>query len=560
MKPAQFCGQMDHMKKLVWLIMLALVGSAAMAQTNTQVANLSTLGRVWGFLKYYHPAAARGKPDWDKELVRMIPLIEQAATVKIAGSLLENWYHSLPAAPLAASPVNWAADSIDRVFTEKDIAAFQLPLSLINEFQRLYAYHQPDTSRYITRTYRGIHYDHIIHTEDDYAKPEFPDRSMRLLALFRYWNTIAYFYPHRIAHWHQVLPDYIRAFSKAANAGEYQHAVRQLIHELPDAHSFIQVPGAVYYFYPFRIDYIDGKYLIGACDDSMAIRHGYRVGDEIVSVNGKSVSEREQELQLTTTGTNKLSRHRNIAAELLKPGDTVLQVGFKRGSVITSKLVALNSWEVYKKLPGTPEKPLWQEVDKGIWYVRFCAIRKADTLQSLFRDIRQAKQVIWDMRGYPNYQVTTQLGKYFFAEKLLITRERNASDRYPGAFVNSPYYYTPVERSGELFNGSLIVLVDEHTQSLAESVTALLRLKPNTVTMGRQTAGTTGNITWLSLPGGIEVSYTGVGVTGMEGSFTQGRGVKVDIPVKLTQASLQHSKDYMLDKAIGYARGKSGRL
>ncbi len=89
-----------------------------------------------------------------------------------------------------------------------------------------------------------------------------------------------------------------------------------------------------------------------------------------------------------------------------------------------------------------------------------------------------------------------------------------------------------------MYNGPLIILIDEHTQSLSESVTAALKLRPNTITMGRQTAGTTGNITWFTMPGGIEVSYTGVGVMGMQEGFRQGAGVKLDIPVTLTQTRL----------------------
>ncbi|MBO9567173.1 MAG: hypothetical protein J7621_30650, partial [Niastella sp.] len=331
------------------------------------------------------------------------------------------------------------------------------------------------------------------------------------------------------------------------------YVVRELIHELPDSHSFMQGAGGANYFYPFRIDYIEGKYLIGECDDSVAKRLDYRLGDEIVTINGRSVREREAELLKITTGTNALSLHRNIAQELLKVGDTVLQVGFKRSGTVITRPVALLSLEAYRRIPRAPAKPLWKELEKGVWYVRFCSISNPDTLRRLFRDIQQAKAVIWEMRAYPNYLVTTELGKFLFPGKTQLTEETNASDQYPGMFIKSPYYFTP-GKEDMIYNGPLIVLVDEHTQSLSESVAALLKLRPNTVTMGRQTAGTTGNITWFSLPGGIGVSYTGVGVVGMQQGFRQGDGVKIDIPVTLTQARLIESKDYILKQAIKYAR------
>lgn len=544
------------MKKIVYLVLLWSVACSSQAQTHTQVAQLVTLGKVWGFLKYYHPDAAMGNPDWDSELIRMIPLVEGVKTGKAFDSLLESWYRSLPAARLSTTPVKWKADSVIRIFTEKDLQRVKVSKWLKGELVRLYQYHLPDSSRYISRYYGGHYYDHIIHNEDEYKTSAYPDRSVRLLTLFRYWNTITYFYPHaaRIAAWDNVLSNYIGRFLQVKDSAQYQYVIRELIHELPDSHSFIQVPGSIHYFYPFRVDYIEGKYLVGECDDSVAKKWDYRLGDEIISINGKPTREREAALLKVTTGTNALSLHRNIAQELLKIGDSVIQVNFKRNGAAITRRVELHTWEVYRRMPKAPAKPLWQELENGIWYVRFCSISNPDTLRRLFRDIHQAKAVIWEMRAYPNYRVTTELSKFFFPEKIMLTEETNASDRYPGMFIKSPFYFTPTGKEDITYKGPLIVLVDEHTQSLSESVSAVLKLRPNTITMGRQTAGTTGNITWFSLPGGMEVSYTGVGVIGVQQGFRQGDGVKIDIPVTLTQARVMQSKDYILEQAILRAR------
>lgn len=546
------------MKKIVGLLLLWIIACCSQAQTNIQVKQLATLGKVWGFLKYYHPTAAKGKPDWDRELVRMVTLVEQVPNAKAFDTLLEEWFQSLPAARLSTIPVNYHADSLTRVFTEKDIQQFRVSNWLQTELVRLYQYHLPDTSRYVTRYYNKHYFDHIIHTEDAHEAPAFPGRPMRLLALFRYWNTIAYFYPHkeRLHKWDDVLTRYINPFLLAKDSAQYRNAVRALIHELSDSHSFLQEPGKTYYFTPFRIDYIEGKYLVGECDDSTVKKWDYRMGDEIIAINGQSIRKREKQLLATTTGTNELSLHRNIAQELLKLGDSVIQVTFKRNSQLITRAVELHSWEGYRRIPKAPAKPMWQELEKGIWYVRFCRITNADTLRRLFRDIQQAKAVIWEMRDYPNYQVTTALNKFYFSAKTQFTEERSAWDLYPGTFIKSPLYFEPVVKEELIYQGPMIVLVDEHTQSLSESVAAALTLRPNatTITMGRQTAGTTGNITWFTMPGGIEVSYTGVGVRGLQEGFRQGDGVKLDIPVTLTQARLLQSKDYILEQAVLYAR------
>lgn len=61
-----------------YLFALLLFSSSALAQPVTQTQTLVAIGKVWGFLKYYHPQVATGKIDWDGQLVR---LIDGSATI-----------------------------------------------------------------------------------------------------------------------------------------------------------------------------------------------------------------------------------------------------------------------------------------------------------------------------------------------------------------------------------------------------------------------------------------------------------------------------------------------
>jgi hypothetical protein len=542
------------MKSIIYGVLLCCFANNTRAQSAVQVTHLATLGKVWGFLKYFHPSAIKANVDWDQELLRLIPLVQNANTTKAFNAVLDTWCRSLPAPRLSSTPVNWKADSVMRTFTEEDLQQFGVSAWLKNELIRLYQYHLPDTNRYASRTYDGYYYDHIIHDEKAYDNPLCPSKPVCLLTLFRYWNTITYFYPHkvRLPEWDAVLTKYIKRFLAVENAAQYRYVVRELIHELRDSHSFYQQRDG--YYSPFSIDHIEKKYIIVECNDSIAKKYDYQVGDEIVAVNGRPCRKREKELFATTTGTNILSMHRNIAYELLRTGDSVVQVSFKRGNNVFVKSVSMLSFNTYIRVANSFTKPLWQELDKGIWYVRFCRITDADTLRRLFSDIREARAVIWEMRAYPNYKVTTELYKYFFPSKTLFAELYNAWDYQPGAFVKTPHFFIPEKNEELIYNGPLIVLIDEHTQSLAESVASALKVRPNTITIGRQTAGTTGNIAWLSLPGGIEVSYTGVGVAGAHESFRQGEGVKLDIPVAPDHRSIIQGRDPILEQAILHAR------
>ena len=56
-----------------------------------QINNLSTLCKVWGFLKYYHPAVVNGEFDMDIELFKVLPKIYECKTKDEFNTVLLNW-------------------------------------------------------------------------------------------------------------------------------------------------------------------------------------------------------------------------------------------------------------------------------------------------------------------------------------------------------------------------------------------------------------------------------------------------------------------------------------
>jgi len=60
-----------------------------------KINDLKMLGLVWGFLKYYHPAVAKGDHNWDYELFRIAPLILKASDAAARDKVLLDWINSL---------------------------------------------------------------------------------------------------------------------------------------------------------------------------------------------------------------------------------------------------------------------------------------------------------------------------------------------------------------------------------------------------------------------------------------------------------------------------------
>ena len=63
------------------ILIFILIGSQfVFSQELKEVEKLSSLCKVWGFLKYYHPNVAKGNFNWDEQLLNTLPKIIQSKT------------------------------------------------------------------------------------------------------------------------------------------------------------------------------------------------------------------------------------------------------------------------------------------------------------------------------------------------------------------------------------------------------------------------------------------------------------------------------------------------
>jgi len=99
----------------------------ALAPADSQVTRLAGLARVWGQIKYVHPAMATSRIDWDAALIRAVTAVENAATVEdyrraISGLLAElhdpvtrviEKEPTDPTPPAASTPLEVRLEAID---------------------------------------------------------------------------------------------------------------------------------------------------------------------------------------------------------------------------------------------------------------------------------------------------------------------------------------------------------------------------------------------------------------------------------------------------------------
>lgn len=201
--------------------------------TPQQVQNLKTLCKIWGFLKYHHPALASGDINWDYELFRIMPKVLQSETVN--DTLYVNWINKLGniETVIQNTPTKTISKpELDLITNSRYSSELTQILLKVKDAKR------PAKNYYVSKTPGVGNPD--FSREEKYAAMPYPDAGYRLLALFRYWNAIEYFYPYKqgmLNSWDAVLETFIPKILETKNQTEYTLCLLELIGKIQDTHA-----------------------------------------------------------------------------------------------------------------------------------------------------------------------------------------------------------------------------------------------------------------------------------------------------------------------------------
>lgn len=394
----------------------------------------------------------------------------------------------------------------------------------------------------------------IFKNENAYSIPSYPDTGYRLLALFRYWNIIQYYFPFKYLlkeNWQNILPEFIPEFIRVKDELEYKRLLIRLITRIHDTHANIwDDPMLEEYkglnIAPLEIIFIEDQAVVGGFFNSdFATNCLLKRGDIILSINNESVNSILQQKSPYVPASNYPTRLRNIATELLRTNKDHLFIRYQRGEKIRSDTVACYS---IKKI-GIPQiyfkaKPAYQFLDNNIGY-----IYPGSTIADSIPDMTDKKGIIIDLRCYPSpYIKGFPRYEQLLPKPIEFATFTHGSIIHPGLFTFSK----PIkigENNNNYYKGKIILLVNEQTQSQAEFLTMIFRAA-NAKVIGSPTAGTDGNIAEFALPGGVKTTITGLGIYYPDKRETQRIGIIPDIEVKPTLKGIRENRDELLEKAI----------
>ncbi|WP_158825704.1 S41 family peptidase [Mucilaginibacter lacusdianchii] len=536
----------------------AHMAAAAIPFNQQSLENTYLLGRVWGLLKYFHPAVATGQDDWDAELFKKLALVN--CSNQAFNEDLSRWITSLGPTVPCRSCQPTITDSLlarnrwitNTSFTKETSSLLRQVImnrnTGKNKYVRMISFFQnPDFG-----------------TENAYRTLKDIDVNYRLLCLFRFWNMVAYYFPYKDLigeDWDNALKAMIPEFINAQTPLAYKLAAWRMIDRIHDTHAnlysnysdqemlnFMGGPRQL----PVIILRVEDQYVVAGLRDSINYPQ-LQLGDVILKIDGQSVTERAEKLMPYACASNQITAYRNVGLNLLRSKqDTIHLQIVRKGKLIDLHVPSLNNQEfgqMVLQAAARAEKQLpYRLLNPQVGYVRF-DMTHSNFVKEMFDSFKATKGMVVDLRNYPAVSVNHLLRKYLNERPVTFAKFKYTDTSHPSLFINEKEQ-TFGAINKKPYQGKVVVLVNEQSQSNAEFVAMALRACKRVVIMGSQTAGADGNISRINLPGGLYTYFSGIGVYYPDGSGTQRIGIVPDMEVKPTLKGLSEGRDELLEKAM----------
>ena len=534
--------------------------------TKTQIENLALLGKVWGFLKYHHQSVTAGKLHWDYELLRVLPKLLAAGDRDAGNAALRDWIRGMGNPPACSACITLRGDNL-HLSPEMDWIGNEAVVGhdLAELLRAIYRDRSGGKQFYVSLV-PAIGNPAFEH-ELGYAGLRFPDAGYQLLALFRFWNIIQYWFPYRNVldqDWNQVLGEFIPKVALAKDKDAYQLAAIALIAKVTDTHANLwnappQLrPPAGSCQLPVTTRFIENRAVVtGYSEVAAGPATGLKIGDVIERLDDVPVEQLVESWAPYYPASNQPTRLRDIARALTRGACSAARVSVRRASQavqITAQRQPLST--LNQKVGNTHDLPgeTFRLLSDQVAYLKLSSVQAAQASSYIDR-ARGTKGLVIDIRNYPSEFVVFALGSLLVDRPTQFARFTVGDLDNPGAFrwMGEPLSLSPQQPH---YSGKVVILVDEISQSSAEYTTMAFRSSPQAMVVGSTTAGADGNVSQIPLPGGLNTMISGIGVFYPDKRPTQRVGIVPDVEARPTIAGIRAGRDEVLEEALRQILGR----
>lgn len=507
--------------------------------SKNEIEKLFLLAKVWGFLKYYHPDISKNSQNWDNELFENLDLI-YSENFEIA---LLNWIQKFGQKENAKYEIGKAKQKGDLNWINQRFKNNELQKTLLG-----IAYSTRENKQYTVEKlkYNGLNFIN----EYSYSSMNFDDDGIKLLALFRYWNIVEYWYPYKYLiskKWDSVLLEYIPKIIKTNSILEYAKCLNELIVEIEDSHAILKEDETLTDFFgkfslPVNTKFINKKLVVIDALNNSELQNG----DVIISIENNKIETLSESLKKYSIASNEKATLRNLASKIIRTNKEVVIVDIQRkGKKITLKV---STTDVFQKISNLKFS---HEINDKIGYINAETADRKE-IDSLFKKWNSKNAIIIDLRKYPKENLAFVVSPFLHKKEFIGFQFSEAKLDFPGYFTEmEEYKFNTFEKPK--YSGNIYVLVDENTQSKGEFNAMVLQAYHKTKIIGSQTAGTDGSASQIILPGNYITFITSEGVYHPDWRETQKTGIIPQIKVEMNIKDITTGEDIVLKKTIELA-------
>ncbi len=526
------------------------------AQTLSETQKLESLCKVWGFLKYYHPNVAKGQFNWDQQLFQKINELENINDKDQLNEFYADWIESLG----KVEECKDCSNDKNKVYFLKNFDPGWM------DDQQFFSENVNQKLKFIENNrnigenyYFGLNGRKVYFRNENSYGSKFTSKQTALLELFRYWNYVEYFFAYKYKtdqNWNDVLREMIPKFLAVDNDENYHLSLAELVTKTDDSHAFLfsKLNSVNQYGkknVPVQYSYAEGKLVVTKIFPTIFNEENpLKTGDVIYDVEGLTIPQKSNLFGKYLPASNSWGKINKSKYLFLYTNKDSLELKIERDGInLAIKVKTYFQKEIIRENPTVPEKWKFLDDEKKIGYVNMGLIKRSD-LNDMFENLKNTESIIFDSRNYPNMTILP-LSRLLLPDNKIYYEFIFPETNYLSKFYrrknnigrNNPDYY----------KGNVVVLVNEVTQSQAETTVMMLKQHPKAKVIGGYTSGANGDVISFNIAG-LKTCFTGLGAYYPNGRETQRIGIIPDIIVRPTVKGIQQGKDEIMERALEYLK------
>jgi hypothetical protein len=507
------------------------------------------LCKAWGHAKYHHTEIAAGNINWDDELFKAIQGAKNSLSTEGFNDSLQMILENAGEMGYSPDPLPDVPDSLDYndySWIQDDIFTDEVRSLLDTILGRF----RPQSNVYVNCNGSSVNVemDQLYYQESAY-----PTEEKRLLALFRYWNIIHYFFPYKNLmdqDWDSTLVEFIPKIVEATDSVSYMLCFKELSTRINDSHGYLY--GLTFYnwrgnyYPPFLVKYVEDEMVVTKVLEG---NPGISVGDVIKAIDGVDIYDQMDSLRKYAHGSNDPVVERELNYLILYGPSGNSQVVLDNGISIDTVAFSRNGTNFYE-LMWVDNSPMWTDtVINGTCHIGIVNMYNLESswVADMFYDLWETDAIIFDIRRGA-YSTIQSIVNYIYSEEIEVAKYQASACTYPGTY----YWDNDFIGGGipEPYSGNIIILFNEGTQSHGEWTCMGFEPFPGLIKIGSQTAAADGSVATVYVPGKISTWFTGLGVNYPDYTQTQRIGIVPDYEVQPTIAGIRAGIDEVLAFAL----------